>query len=221
MPGRASRRAAAGSPAEQGAGARLPPARIWVLACALGEALGIALVAVTYAAIEAGHAARPGLWIIAAGAWEGVCLGAAQALILFSAATVRARWIAATMLGAAVGYALTIVGGAGNAGAAQTDPAPLLLALAGAALGLFMGALLGAAQWLSVRERLSPRRWIAANAVGWAAAMAVIMLAASAVPAGWRLSAVASFGAAVGSAAGICVGLATARARPDSGPSRV
>lgn len=46
----------------------------WVIACAVGEAMGIGVVAATYAAIDRGFQQVAAVWILAAGAWEGICL---------------------------------------------------------------------------------------------------------------------------------------------------
>ena len=93
----------------------------WIVACVLGEALGIAAVATTYAAIDRGLLQPGAMWILAAGAWEGLCLGGAQALILKSIGVRPWLWIALTVLGAVVGYALSLFGGAGADGIARTS----------------------------------------------------------------------------------------------------
>ena len=49
----------------------------WIVFCLLGEALGIAAVATAYAAVDRGLLSPASSWIIGAGAWEGLCLGAA------------------------------------------------------------------------------------------------------------------------------------------------
>lgn len=187
----------------------------WVIACALGEAIGIALVATIYAALDRGLLPGGAVWILAAGAWEGTCLGVAQAAVLRAAGIRPAVWVGATVLGAVIGYALSLIGGAGSTGgdAGAEPPLALLLGL-GAAMGVAMGALMGVAQWLGARRKLRPLGWIAANAVGWAPAMSIIMFAAASVQPGWSLGAIALAGAGAGAAAGLLLGAVTSLALP-------
>ena len=188
---------------------------LWIIACSIGEAVGIALVATVYAALDRGLLASAWVWILLAGTWEGLWLGGAQALVLRRFAIRPVRWIGLTVLGAALGYALSLLGGAGQQGeAAASEPGTLLMLALGAGLGIVMGTLMGALQWLAARNRLAPGRWIAANAVGWAPAMAVIIWAAGAVPEGASLPVIALTGAVAGAAAGFCVGSATALVLP-------
>lgn len=49
----------------------------WVLACSLAEALGMAIVSVTYAAIDLGLLSITAGWILLAGAWESLGMGLA------------------------------------------------------------------------------------------------------------------------------------------------
>ncbi len=184
----------------------------WVIACALGEALGIAAVATTYSAIDREVLAPAAPWILGAGAWEGLCLGAAQALILRALSVRPGSWIALTVFAAAAGYGLSLVGGAG--GAAGSAPSLGVMLGLGAALGAVMGALMGATQWIAARGKLAFFPWIGANALGWAPAMAVIMLAATSVPGSWPLYCIALAGAGAGAIAGLLVGAATVLALP-------
>ncbi|MEQ1866747.1 MAG: hypothetical protein ABL996_19085 [Micropepsaceae bacterium] len=187
----------------------------WIVACVLGEALGIAAVATTYAAIDRGLLQPEALWVLAAGAWEGLCLGGAQALILSSVGVRAWLWIALTVLGAVAGYALSLFAGAGADGAASSGEPPLALLLAlGAALGAAMGVMMGAVQWLAARNKIALMRWILANGVGWMPAMAVIMLAATSVERVWPLYVITFIGAIAGALAGLFVGAATSFALP-------
>ena len=180
----------------------------WIAACTGGEAMGMAAVAATYAAIDRGLIGPAFVWISVAGAFEGLCLGAAQATALRGNVRAR-RWIGLTVAGAVAGYALAALGGAGSDGAPGPEPAGWLIALAGAGLGLVMGALMGAVQVPALPADLRSLPWIAANAVGWAPGMAAIMLAATAAGRETPLATVALSGAVAGAVAGICVGIAT------------
>jgi hypothetical protein len=190
------------------------PTRLrWIIACILGEAAGIAVVAATYAALDRGLIQTP-LWILVAGAWEGLCLGALQALVLRRFGVRFGGWLIATVLSAAIGYGLSLVAGAGGAGDSAAEPGLALLIALGAAMGVAMGALIGAAQWLAAQRALSFARWTNANAIGWAPAMAIIMIAATSVSSDWALPHIALAGALAGAAAGLAVGLATSAALP-------
>lgn len=169
----------------------------------------MAAVAATYAAIDRGLIGPAFPWIALAGAVEGLCLGGAQAFVLRTVGVRAVRWVAMTVVGAIAGYALSALGGAGSGDPAAAEPALWLMAVAGAGLGLVMGALMGAAQVLALPDRISALNWIVANALGWAPGMAVIMLAASSVGGGVPLAAVAATGAASGVVAGALVGIAT------------
>lgn len=187
----------------------------WIIACTIGEAAGIAAVAAVYAAIDRGMLGPAWVWILTAGAVEGLCLGGAQAHMLKRSGIRQASWIAATVFGAVLGYGLSILGGAGSSDATADAAPPLLLLVGlGALMGLAMGALMGAAQAISTRGKVSPFRWVAANAIGWAPAMSVIMLAATSAERVWPLGVVALLGAGAGAVAGLLVGVATSFALP-------
>jgi hypothetical protein len=187
----------------------------WVIACTLAEAAGIAVVAVAFAAVSRGLAPSAPA-IMAAGAWEGLCLGAAQALFLSALGVRPAPWIAATVAIAAAGYGGALAFGAGGPDPAVPAPDPPLALLVGgaAAMGAGMGALMGAAQALAARGTLPPGRWILANVLGWTPAMVAIFLPAAMVSATAPLTVVALLGAASGAMAGLCVGLATVSVLP-------
>ena len=187
----------------------------WVLACAFGEAFGIAVVATTYSAVDRELLAPAAPWILGAGAWEGLCLGAAQALILRGLGVRPLIWTALTVFAAAAGYGLSLLGGAGGAGEGSAPALAMLVGL-GAAMGAVMGALMGAIQWVGSRGKLAVLPWIGANALGWAPAMAVIMIAATSVPGAWPLYSITLAGAGAGAMAGLLVGAATMLALPRS-----
>ena len=188
----------------------------WLLHCTIGEAAGIALVAVAYASADRGLAPLVPA-VLAAGAWEGLCLGLAQALVLGRAGVGASHWVLATLLAATLGYGLSLLGGAGAGGAAGPEP-PLALTLAAAAgLGAVMGVMMGAIQWTAARLFLEPRAWIWRNAAGWALAMPAIFAGSASVGPDWPLPAIALAGAVSGAVAGALLGLLTAPALP--GPS--
>lgn len=188
--------------------------RRWVIWCMSGEAAGIALVALAYALVERKVLVGP-LPILFGGLCEGLCLGFAQARGLMPSGVPALRLVIATAAAAVLGYGLSILGGAGQAADAGGGDPPLVLVLGGgAAFGLVMGALLGAAQAVAARGALPFSPWILRTAWGWALGMAVILTAATFIPATWPLVAVAGLGLAAGAAAGLAIGLTTAGAVP-------
>jgi hypothetical protein len=185
----------------------------WLLHCSLGEAAGIALVALAYAAADRGLIQLVPA-VLAAGAWEGLCLGLAQALVLSRAGVGAVHWVLATLIAATLGYALSLLGGAGAGGDEGPGP-PLALTLAAAALlGAVMGLMMGTIQWTAARLFLEPRRWIWRNAAGWALAMPAIFAGSASVGSDWPLAAIALTGAVSGGVAGALLGLLTAPALP-------
>ena len=195
----------------------------WVLACVIGEALGMALVASIYAGLARGLLSGEAVWTLVAGAGEGVALGGAQALAFrrYRARTARPSlplWVGLTMVVAMLGYAgalTTRLGGGGeNAALAGAAPPLWAIGLMGAAMGAVLGPLFGAAQGLALRKAhgISRAAWVLANLVGWMAAMPVIMLAASLVGQDWPLWRIALAGAGAGAGAGALIGASTSLA---------
>lgn len=149
--------------------------------------------------------------LVAGGLIEGTALGVAQSTVLASrlGAARRRAWVLVTVLVAGVGWA------AGSApatlgGSDGASPPLGLIVLGAAGLGLGMGALLGLAQAAVLRRQVRhPWRWVPANALGWAVAMAVIFTGASTAGASWPLVAVVGYGALTGAIAGAGLGAVT------------
>jgi hypothetical protein len=188
--------------------------RAWVLGCAAGEAGGIALVGAAYGAVSRGLLSDPA--IVAAGAWEGLCLGTAQALILRRLGVAALPWIAATVAAATLGYAgsLAFTPGGPDTGPPPPDPPVWLLVGGAAGIGAGLGVLMGLAQGLTARGVLSLGRWVLANAMGWMPAMVAIFLPATWIAPTATLAEVALVGVLSGAMAGLCLGLVTATALP-------
>lgn len=151
--------------------------------------------------------------VVAGGLVEGVALGVAQAAGLrrWLPRLDSRRWVLVTVTVAGLGWAAASAPAvlAGDSDGGSGGEPPLLLVLGGgAALGVAMGAVLGAAQALVLRGRVRhPWRWVGANALAWSPAMAVIFLGATAPAAGWPAPAVVALGTATGLAAGATLGL--------------
>lgn len=80
----------------------------WCLACLVGEALGIAIVATAYAALDRGVLADTTNVILTAGAWEGLALGTAQAFVLRRLGVDPLSWIVLTVAGVGAVTALAL-----------------------------------------------------------------------------------------------------------------
>ena len=155
--------------------------------------------------------------IVAAGLVEGTALGFAQALTLRGALPrLRMRWyVAATVLGAGLGWAAgsvpSVLGASAaveSSAAADSGPAWWAMLLGGAGLGLAMGVLLGIGQALALRRQAGrPWRWVTANAIAWTPAMAVLRVGASVPGESWGIPLVLAWAAVVGGVAGGILGL--------------
>jgi hypothetical protein len=185
--------------------------RRWVLACTVAETFGMAVSAGSArAAGELGTLAGL-LLVLAGGLAEGTALGLLQGSVLRDRlGGRRTGWVLATVLVAGLGWA------AGSAPAALSGddtgggPALALVLLGAAAIGLLMGAVLGAVQATVLRHHVRhPWRWSTANACGWAVAMPVVFLGATTAGAGWPWPVVVGYGAATGAVAGAALGAVT------------
>jgi len=172
--------------------------RRWTVANAVAELLGLGGVALlalalfgdrnagTTAAAEIERAAA----FVAAGAFEGAVVGAAQWGVLRRALPdVTARsWIGATIVGAVVAWALGMIPstvmalrqaselrtGAG-APSSAAEPAATLVYGAAVLMGAALGAVLGSAQYRVLRGRVPHAgHWLFANAAAWAVGMPII-----------------------------------------------
>ncbi|MDJ1006838.1 MAG: hypothetical protein QNJ13_03355 [Paracoccaceae bacterium] len=188
----------------------------WVLSCTTGEALGVALVAVAFAAGDRGLvSAAPA--VLTAGVWQGLALGTAQGLFLRRFGVSLPGWIAATVSAAVLGYALALLGGAGEGnGVPDHGGAPLAVVLGSAMLlGAVLGGVTGFAQALVARRHIVLGAWVLRNVYGWAIAMAAIFGGSALASADMSLPAIALLGAVTGALAGAAVGLVTAHALPE------
>jgi hypothetical protein len=213
--------------AARGWGGARPSLFGWIVACTVAELVGFAGAALwAWLALSlfgnepASAAARLGVLalMVLAGVCEGALLGALQWLALrrwFDTLPARG-WIAATGTVAALGWLLgmlpsTLIGGPSEGAAVEP---PLSLVLLGAALfGGLAGALFGWAQWLVLRAHARPaRRWIVANAAGWALGLPWSYLAGSLADVSASLAWAVSCGVLAGALMGLSVALATAYA---------
>ena len=192
----------------------------WLLACGLGELLGLAVAALAmFLDLRAGEPRDLGARLLVlggmlgAGALEGAITGTLQWLVLrraFRGLDGRA-WVGATALVAVLGWAAgrsVPLFVAGDGGAAATEPPAAAILAFAAALGAGAGALFGLAQgWVLRGHARRWPAWIAANAIGWALGLPLTYLAGSLETQSAVLVGLA--GGAAGLAMGLLVALAT------------
>jgi len=173
----------------------------WVLANALGEAVGLSAVllvgfGVLGPRLEGLAGAWPAMLSLAAGVllgiFEGIVVGAAQGIVLRPRLPRLAMrtWIVATVIGAMVAWGLGMLpstlmsADAGGAQAATEMPEWLTYVMA-AGLGVVAGVVLALAQWAALRSHV--RRaglWLPANSLAWLFGMPVVFLGMGSIPAG-------------------------------------
>lgn len=167
----------------------------WVLANAAGELAGLGTVTlIAWALVSTMKDQQTFLQhvlfaiaLIAAGALEGVLVGAAQAWALTPrlAGFSRREWIQATFLGSLLAWVLGMLpstlmaAAAESSGQAPTEPGPAVTYALAALLGAVAGVLLSFFQWRVLRAHLpGAAGWMAANAAAWALGMPLVFLGA-------------------------------------------
>ncbi len=203
----------------------------WVLANAVGEALGLGLTALVGAVVfslgagSSGVVATLGLALLAVLAGtlvEGTVVGTAQWLVLRRPLHgMRWReWVLATGAGAFLAWTLGMVpstvmslgAGPSGAGGSQAEPSQILVYGLAFLMGLVLRPVLGFAQWLVLRRYVrGAGLWMPANALAWALGMSVIFVGIDpAIGSGFGLRAMAILiltlalaGAVVGAVHGI------------------
>lgn len=191
---------------------RATPYRVWIAACAAAEALG--MTAAAAAAMVADTMTGPAALsvVVAGGLFEGTALGTAQATVLARVAPAlsRARYLAATIVVAGLGWAAASAPAVLREGGGDEQPSLLLVIVAAGALGAVLGLVLGLAQAYALRGAVRhPRRWVVANTAAWPATMALIFVGATMPDAGWAAASVLVTGALTGAVAGTALGLVT------------
>jgi hypothetical protein len=191
--------------------------RSWVVACASAEAVGMtaaagaARFATSLTDRGATHANAWGLTVVVLGGLvEGTALGWLQARALGGVLgpTGRRRWLFLTLLVAGIGWAAASSPAALAGSDTGDQPLLLLVLLGAAALGVVMGAVLGAAQASTLRNQVRhPWRWVTGSTAGWTVAMPVIFLGATSVGASWPWWLVVPAGTLTGLVAGSALGV--------------
>lgn len=155
------------------------------------------------------------------GAVEGLAVGYAQWMLLkrWLLSLTALAWVGVTVAAAVVGWFLgtlpSIVLGivtedAATSEATTTGPPLWVMPLVGVGSGLLLGALFGWAQSLVLRRHVTnAQTWIVANALGWAAAMAVMLTGASIPNEPWPMERLLPLAALTGVLAGLAIGAVT------------
>jgi hypothetical protein len=199
----------------------------WMVACTLGALIGFGvgggLAAIAFGAIPnpatSGLASALVLACVGAGLIEGAVLGTFQWLALrkvFPSLTIGA-WTSVTALAGATGWALGALPSIAmslmipsDVPAPVSEPSPAITIVGAVGLGLALGAMFGAFQWLALRKHAARASlWIPANAFGWGLAMPWSFAAGASVSAASSPLLAASAAALAGMAMGFTVALVT------------
>jgi hypothetical protein len=211
--------------------------RRWVVANAVGEGVGLGGSFLVGAGLVALLQAHHGPWVeiglalvaVALGTLcEGVIVGHAQWRVLRRVlpALSRRAWVRATAVGAGVAWLLGMIpstvmslvsdparppAAAGEA-AGASEPGALVVYLAAAGMGLVLGPILAAAQYVVLRRHVAAAGWwIPASAAAWMLALPLTFLGPSlmfdvglnALGVAILLAAVVAAGAVVGAVHGL------------------
>jgi len=170
----------------------------WVVANAASETVGLGttLLIGAFLLVQAeptiGALAAAALGVLAGTVIEGSIVGTAQWLVLrHPLKQMRWRtWALVTALGACVAWTLGMIlstlllTGSDSGAAAPGEMSDLMIYTLAAAMGVALGAILGAAQWLALRRHVPKAGWwIPANALAWMLGMVVVFLGTSFIPA--------------------------------------
>ncbi len=187
------------------AGTRWSLWRRWVAANALAELIGLggsllagfALLSIVDEESVGGLLLLAAVAIVLGTFFEGVLVGLFQWRVLRDPLPGLARrsWVRATAAGAAIAWilgmlpstilSLTMDASGAPASEAPVEPGAALVLLLAAGMGLVLGAILAAPQWLVLRRHVRRASWWApANMLAWMVGMAVIFAGTLLIPAG-------------------------------------
>jgi hypothetical protein len=198
----------------------------WTALCAVAEGIGMTAAATAAKTSQAliGEPVNNREVLLAlsiavvGGLVEGVALGGFQAAGLgrLLPDLNRPRWVLVTTAVAGVGWAGASAAAGGSGQDDGATPSLLLILGMSAVLGVVMGALLGTVQATVLRSQVRhPWRWVRANMIAWAPAMAVIFFGASLPGGSWPAWAVIPLATLTGLVAGSILGLVSGWFLPD------
>src|SRR6266581_5361362 len=170
----------------------------WILANAASESVGLGttLLIGAFLLVNAeptiGALPAAALGVLAGTVIEGSVVGTAQWLVLRRPLEQMHwhTWVLATALGACVAWTLGMIPstllftGPDTGTAASGEMSDLMIYTLAAAMGVALGTILGAAQWLALRRHLPKAGWwMPANALAWMLGMVVVFIGTSFIPA--------------------------------------
>lgn len=199
----------------------------WIVANALAELIGLGTSALLWIAflfyLEERWGVLVGAIVVVGGSTllEGSAVGIFQWLVLRKLLPniKLSQWWLATAVGAFVAWTLGMIpstmmamAGEMETGAAPPEMSDAVMYALAAAMGLVLGPILALPQWWVLRRYVKQAwLWIPANALAWAAGMAVIFVVVGTIPAGGitplvvgvLLGGLAMAGAVVGASHGV------------------
>jgi len=191
----------------------------WILACAVGEAVGLVFAGIVAAAAMPGAEATEDAmsWLghgpmLLAGLLEGSSIGTAQWWAL------RGR-VGTLRLGPFVSVTATAMALSWGMGSMMSllepagPPSATFVLLVAALSGAGVGVIIGASQWLVLRRHgRAGLMWIGTTTGGWALGMTVQTIGASLLPAGPYEPVMALLGLVTGASTGLVLALTTSPA---------
>ncbi|TRW44090.1 hypothetical protein [Georgenia yuyongxinii] len=202
--------------------------RRWVLLCAAAEAVGMsasAAAARSATALQGAGRGAAAAWgvVVLGGLVEGTAVGLAQAAALkpLVPSLDHRRLLLVTVAVAGLGWAAASAPSVLAADDGDAEPGWAVVVGGAAALGLVMGAVLGAAQaWVLRPAVRRPGRWVGISVAAWTPAMVAIFAGATVAPASWPAGAVVLLGTVTGLVAGALLGAVSGVLAPALGPPR-
>ena len=172
----------------------------WMLANALGEAIGVsAPLLIGFGILEPQMSGLTGTWSAVLVLVAGVLLGVSEGTVVGAAqgAVLRLRlprlalrtWIIATVIGAMVAWGLGMLPStlmsADTGGQAATEMPQWLTFVMAAGMGAVAGTILALAQWVALRAQVHRARllWLLANALAWLCGIPPIFPGMGVIPA--------------------------------------
>jgi hypothetical protein len=186
----------------------------WVLATATGGLIGMGIVAVASAiASQFGTVSTVSLLHVV-GALEGITLGLTQWLVLRRYIKHMGWWIIATGIGAMIAWliGLKVIVVLTLIFFSDLTAQPMLSTLLEAAffLGIWVGAVLGCAQWFVLRSHVRRAMiWVFANALAWGFGLLIALTGATLIKPGEVKLETALIGIATGGVTGFVIGAIT------------
>ncbi len=187
----------------------------WVLATALGELVSLTIFALTSTIHDMLSNVNTQFILLLVGVLQGLILGFSQWLVLRHYIHNASRWILVTTIGAFFAWLIGLIASMAIAFALVLEGLRATALLGGLALlGAGIGAILGLAQWLVLREYVRARIrqvgwWMAANALAWSLGLLVAFIGVGMLKSNGFSIKMSLISAATGSVMGTVIGVIT------------